>query len=51
MEDCLFCKIVAGDIPSKKVYEDDLFYAFFDNTAATEIYTLVIPKPRSCSAS
>ena len=28
MEDCLFCKIIAGDIPSSKVYEDDLCYAF-----------------------
>ena len=30
MEDCLFCKIIAGDIPSSKVYEDDLCYAFND---------------------
>ena len=44
MEDCLFCKIVAGDIPSKKVYEDDLFYAFDDIEPETPIHTLVIPK-------
>ena len=30
MSDCLFCKIIAGDIPSNKVYEDDLCYAFND---------------------
>ena len=30
MEDCLFCKIIAGEIPSKKIYEDDLCYAFYD---------------------
>ena len=44
MEDCLFCKIVAGDIPSKKVYEDDDFYAFDDIEPETPIHTLVIPK-------
>ena len=30
MSDCLFCKIIAGEIPSKKVYEDELCYAFHD---------------------
>ncbi|MCI7349506.1 MAG: histidine triad nucleotide-binding protein, partial [Ruminococcus sp.] len=30
MEDCLFCKIAAGEIPSKKIYEDDLVYVFED---------------------
>ena len=30
MNDCLFCKIIAGEIPSKKVYEDELCYAFYD---------------------
>ncbi len=30
MDDCLFCKIIRGEIPSKKVYEDELTYAFFD---------------------
>ena len=29
-QDCLFCKIIAGEIPSKKIYEDDLMYAFYD---------------------
>ena len=44
MSDCLFCKIVAGEIPSKKVYEDDDFYAFDDIEPETPIHTLVIPK-------
>ena len=30
MEDCLFCKIIAGEIPGNKVYEDDMVYAFYD---------------------
>lgn len=44
MEDCLFCKIVASDIPSYKIYEDNDFLAFLDIFPATEGYTLVIPK-------
>ncbi|MBP6866500.1 MAG: HIT domain-containing protein [Candidatus Pacebacteria bacterium] len=43
-ENCIFCKIVKGDIPSYKVYEDDKFLAFLDIFPATEGYTLVIPK-------
>ena len=44
MDDCLFCKIIAGDIPSKKVYEDDLFYAFDDIEPEAPVHTLVVPK-------
>ncbi|MBJ8325110.1 HIT family protein [Streptococcus pacificus] len=44
MEDCIFCKIVSGDIPSSKVYEDDDVLAFLDITQATDGHTLVIPK-------
>jgi len=44
MDDCLFCKIVSGDIPSYKIYEDDDFLAFLDIFPHTEGYTLVIPK-------
>ncbi|MGT2771582.1 HIT family protein [Streptococcus marimammalium] len=44
MEDCVFCKIVSGDIPSSKVYEDDDVLAFLDITQATDGHTLVIPK-------
>ena len=44
MEDCLFCKIVAGDIPSKKVYQDELCYAFYDIDPQAPTHFLVIPK-------
>lgn len=43
-EDCIFCKIVAGDIPSAKVYEDDEVYAFLDLSQVTKGHTLVVPK-------
>ncbi|MGX7329704.1 HIT family protein [Enterococcus bulliens] len=44
MENCIFCKIIAGDIPSYKVYEDQDIYAFLDITQVTKGHTLVIPK-------
>ncbi|MGT2910353.1 HIT family protein [Streptococcus cameli] len=44
MSDCIFCKIVAGEIPSSKVYEDDKVLAFLDITQVTKGHTLVIPK-------
>lgn len=44
MSDCLFCKIVKGDIPSKKVYEDDQCFAFYDIDPQAPIHFLVIPK-------
>lgn len=44
MTDCLFCKIVAGDIPSQKVYEDDNYYAFNDISPQAPTHILVIPK-------
>ena len=44
MEDCLFCKIIAGDIPSSKVYEDDLCYAFNDIDPQAPTHFLVINK-------
>ena len=44
MSDCLFCKIIAGDIPSKKVYEDDDFFAFHDIAPKADTHLLVIPK-------
>ena len=47
MSDCIFCKIVAGEIPSVKVYEDDAVLAFLDITQVTEGHTLVIPKKHS----
>ncbi len=42
--DCIFCKIIKGEIPSYKVYEDDDVLAFLDITQATKGHTLVIPK-------
>ena len=42
--DCLFCKIVAGDIPSTKVYEDEWVYAFYDIAPQAKIHVVVIPK-------
>ena len=42
--DCIFCKIVAGQIPSRKVYEDDELYAFHDIKPWAPVHFLVIPK-------
>ena len=44
MDDCLFCKIVRGEIPSRKVYEDDELLAFHDINPARPVHLLVIPK-------
>lgn len=44
MSDCLFCKIIAGDIPSTKVYEDELVLAFRDIAPQAPTHILVIPK-------
>ncbi len=44
MEECLFCKIIKGEIPSNKVYEDEEILAFFDIHPVTPIHILVIPK-------
>ena len=43
-EDCTFCKIIKGEIPSNKVYEDDELLAFYDINPATPIHILIIPK-------
>jgi len=51
MSDCLFCKIIAGDIPSKKVYEDELCYAFYDIDPQAPTHFLVIPKAHIQSVS
>ena len=42
--DCLFCKIIAGEIPSNKVYEDEWCYAFFDIAPQAPMHVLVVPK-------
>ncbi len=44
MEDCLFCKIIKGEVPSKKVYEDEYVYAFHDIEPTAPVHILVIPK-------
>ncbi len=44
MENCIFCKIVAGDIPSTKVYEDEKVLAFRDIAPMAPVHILVIPK-------
>lgn len=44
MTDCLFCKIIKGDIPSDRLYEDDDVYAFRDISPQAPVHFLVIPK-------
>ena len=44
MADCLFCKIISGEIPSKKLYEDDKILAFYDISPIAPVHFLVIPK-------
>jgi histidine triad (HIT) family protein len=44
MADCLFCRIIRGEIPSKKVYEDDRVYAFEDINPQAPTHFLIIPK-------
>lgn len=51
MKDCLFCKISAGEIPSQKVYEDDLCYAFYDIAPLAPTHFLVVPKQHLASAA
>lgn len=49
--DCLFCKIINGEIPSKKVYEDDTVYVFEDVAPTAPIHYLIIPKEHIASAA
>lgn len=51
MSDCLFCKIAVGEIPSKKVYEDEFLYAFYDIDPKAPVHFLVIPKEHIPSAA
>lgn len=44
MSDCIFCRIVSGEIPAKKIYEDDLVLAFHDINPVAPVHFLVIPK-------
>ncbi len=44
MSDCIFCKIINGEIPSKKVYETDKVYAFHDINPEAPVHVLIVPK-------
>ena len=49
MDDCLFCRIIAGEIPSQKVYEDEHVYAFRDINPHAPVHVLVVPKEHIAS--
>jgi histidine triad (HIT) family protein len=49
MDDCLFCKLVSGRIPSRKVYEDDEILAFHDINPVAPVHFLMIPKAHVAS--
>ena len=49
--DCLFCKIINGEIPGNKVYEDDMVYAFHDISPIAPVHFLVIPKQHISGAA
>ena len=49
--DCLFCKIAAGEIPSSKLYEDELCFAFYDIAPQAPVHFLVIPKAHISSVA
>ena len=51
MDDCIFCKIIKGEIPSKKVYEDDDVLAFYDLEPQAPFHILIIPKQHIKSAA
>lgn len=51
MEDCIFCKIIRGEIPSKKVFEDESVYAFYDINPMAKKHVLVIPKKHFANAA
>ena len=50
MNDCLFCKIIDGEIPSAKVYEDENVYAFRDINPQAPVHILVLPRKHICCA-
>ena len=51
MNDCLFCKIIAGEIPSTKVYEDESVYAFLDIDPQAPVHIIIVPKEHIASAN
>ena len=50
MNDCLFCKIIKGDIPSTKIYEDEYVYAFADIEPQAPFHAILVPKIHICCA-
>ena len=50
MSECIFCKIIAGAIPSQRVYEDDSVYAFRDIAPQAPVHILVVPKEHTASS-
>ena len=51
MSDCIFCKIIAGEIPSQRVFEDESVYAFRDITPQAPTHILVVPREHVASAA
>ena len=51
MTDCIFCKIISGEIPSQKVFEDENVYAFHDISPQAPVHVLVVPKQHIESAA
>lgn len=51
MSDCLFCKIIAGEIPSTKIYEDEFVYAFADIEPQAPFHAVIVPKTHITSPS
>ena len=49
MSDCIFCKLVSGEIPSRKLYEDDSLLAFHDINPAAPVHFLIVPKEHVAS--
>lgn len=51
MDDCLFCKIIKGEIPSTKIYEDEYVYAFLDIAPQAPFHAVIVPKVHLVSAA
>ena len=49
MDNCLFCRIIRGEIPSTKIYEDDLVFSFLDINPQAPFHALVVPKKHVAS--
>lgn len=50
MKDCLFCKIIEGEVPAKKLYEDGMCFVFFDKNPQAPTHFLIVPKKHIASA-